>query len=111
MRRLLLTSALAALPLLGAAGPANDDIVSIRLLPQIRTLSGKNASQQYIVMAKTADGGERDVTEQTHFSLEYPETAAMKETGRVVATQDGETKVRASFGSHTSEATLRYVWK
>ena len=107
MRRLLLASAFAALPLLGATGSANDDIVSIRLVPETSTLSGKNASQQYIVMAKTADGGERDVTEQTHFSLEHPETVAIKETGRVVATQDGETKVRASFGSYASEATLR----
>ena len=107
MRRLLLTSAFAALPLFGAAGSASGDIVSIRLVPETRTLSGKNASQQYIVMAKTADGGERDVTEQTHFSLEHPETATITETGRVVAARDGETKVRASFGSHASEATLR----
>ena len=107
MRRLLLTSAFAALPLFGAAGSASGDIVSIRLVPETRTLSGKNASQQYIVMAKTADGGERDVTEQTHFSLEHPETATITETGRVVAARDGETKLRAAFESHASEAALR----
>ena len=106
MRRLLLVSVLAALPLLGAASNQND-IVSIRLTPEVRTLSGKNASQQYIVMAKTASGADRDVTEQAAFSLANPETAALQGTGRVVAAQDGETKVQASLGSHSAEATLR----
>ena len=107
MRRLLLTLAFALLPAAGAAGPGGEDIISIRLEPESRALSGKNASQQYIVIAKTAAGRERDVTDQAQFSLTNPDQAVFKELGRVVAVRDGETKIQASVGSHTAEAMLR----
>ena len=106
MKRLLLAVVLAALPLFGAASSNQDEIVSIRLAPEARTIAGKRASQQYLVMAKTASGGERDVTEQASFSLAHPEIAAVQGIGRVVAARDGATKVQASLGSHTAEATL-----
>ena len=107
MRRLLLTVALAVLPLASAAEPGGDNIVSIRLEPESRALSGKNASQQYIVIAKTAADREWDVTDQAQFSLTNPDLAVFKELGQVVTVRDGETKVQASVGSHTAEAILR----
>jgi hypothetical protein len=107
MRRLLLVSALAVLCSSGAAGSDTEKIVSIRLTPQSRTLSGKSASQQYIVMAKTADGRERDVTDQAKFSVANPETAAIDGTGRVITAQDGETKIQVTYGDFETEGELR----
>ena len=95
-----------ALSLYGAV-EGESEIVSIRLLPEARTLSGKAASQQFVVMAKTAGGKELDLTEQARFTLADPELAAFKETGRVIAVRDGETKVRAAVGTHEAEVSLR----
>ena len=112
MRRLLLTVALAVLPLASAAGPGGEDIVSIRLEPESRALSGKNASQQYIVIAKTAADREWDVTDQAQFSLTNPDLAVFKELGQGVTVRDGETKVQASVGSHAAEAiVIPGVWR
>ena len=99
MIRVLLVCALlfGALPLYGAV-EGESQIVSIRLVPEARTLSGKAASQQFVVMAKTAGGRELDLTEQARFTLSDPELAAFRETGRVIAVRDGETKVRAAVG-------------
>ena len=108
MIRVLLVCALlfGALPLYGAV-EGEPQIVSIRLVPEARTLSGKAASQQFVVMAKTAGGRELDLTEQARFTLSDPELAAFRETGRVIAVRDGETKVRAAVGAHEAEASLR----
>ena len=95
-----------ALPLYGAV-EGESEIVSIRLVPDARTLSGKAASQQFVVMAKTAGGRELDLTEQARFTLADPELAAFRETGRLIALRDGETKVRAAVGAHEAEASLR----
>lgn len=108
MNRVVLACAL----LLGTAflhGAETSDagVVSIRLVPQSRTLAGKAASQQFIVMAKTAKGGERDVTDQAEFSLADPGLGAFKEHGRLIAAKDGATQVRATVGSHETEATLQ----
>ena len=91
-----------------SAEPArHSDILSIRLVPDLPTLSGKNASQQFVVMASLTDGRERDVTDQAQFSVSATDVAATKGTGRVFALQDGQTKVTAAVGTHEAEAVLQ----
>ncbi len=85
----------------------HSDIVSIRLVPDSRTLWGKDSSQQFVVMARLADGGESDVTEQAQFSLLDAEVGAARSTGRVFAVGDGETKIRAVVGEHEARAIVR----
>jgi len=108
MNRVVLACALllGALSLHGAE-TTDADVVSIRLVPESRTLAGKTASQQFIVMAKTAKGKERDVTDQAKFTFADPKLGAFKEHGRVIAAMNGATKVRATVGSHETEASLQ----
>ena len=91
----------------GAEPAKHSDILSIRLVPDSPVLSGKNSSQQFVVMARPTDGPERDVTDQAQFSVLDMEVAAAKGTGRVFAVRDGRTKVRAAVGAHEAEATLQ----
>ena len=83
------------------------DIRSIHLVPESRTLSGKNASQQFVVMARLADGRERDVTDQARFSVLAAEVVKTDDAGRAFALQDGQTRVRAAVGTHEAEAILQ----
>ena len=93
---------------LGApAADSEPEIVSIRLVPRSRTLSGKNASQQFVVMGKLADGRHRDVTGQARFSLSNAEVGRIDHAGRMFAARDGETAVEALVGDHKDTATLR----
>ena len=90
-----------------AAGDSQSEIASIRLVPDARTLSGKNASQQFVVMGKVADGRERDVTGQTRFSLSNSDVGRIDNAGRLFSSADGETGVEAIVGTHKATATLR----
>ncbi len=93
---------------LGApAADSEPEVVSIRLVPRSRTLSGKNASQQFVVMGKLADGRERDVTGQARFSLSNADVGRIDHAGHMFAARDGETAVEALVGDHKDTATLR----
>ena len=96
---------------LGAARAATSGsqpgIVSIRLVPASRMLSGDNASQQFVVMGKLADGRERDVTGRARFALSNAEVGRIDNDGRMFAANDGETKVEAAVGERKATASLR----
>src|ERR1700738_1077925 len=87
---------------LWADAPAK--LISVRLMPQERTLSGKKASQQFLVLGKFADNRERDLTGQAHFALSNSAAARADESGRVFAVADGETVVTASVGALAARA-------
>lgn len=93
------------------AGPIWADVspklVSLRIAPQERTLRGKHASQQFLVIGKFADDRERDLTGQAHFALSNPGSARVDESGRLFAAADGETAVTASVGGLSARASLK----
>src|SRR6478672_13960425 len=90
------------------AGPilADSKIVSLRIMPQERTLRGKQASQQFLVIGKSSDNRERDVTSQVHFTLSNPASARIDESGRLFAAADGATALTASIGGLSARASL-----
>src|ERR1700736_2884198 len=82
-------------------------LVSVRIMPQERTLHGKKASQQFLVLGKFADNRERDLTAQAHFALSNSASARADESGRVFAVADGETVLTASVSGFAARASLK----
>src|SRR5262249_9738689 len=82
-------------------------LVSVRIIPQERTLHGKKASQQFLVIGKFADNRERDLTGQARFELSNPGSARADESGRVFALADGQTALTASVNGLSARASLK----
>ena len=78
---------LATLLLTNAASAAK--LVSLRTLPAQASLKGGRATQQFVAIAKYADGTERDVTAQAEWRLSNPALARFISTARVSPTGDG----------------------
>ncbi len=90
---------------LWADAPAK--LVSVRIMPTERTLHGKKASQQFLVLGKFADNRESDITGQAHFALSNSAPARADESGRVFAVADGETILTASVSGFAAKASLK----
>src|SRR5262252_868420 len=104
-RKALLMLWTAAAAQVWADAPAK--LVSLRIMPQERTLRGKHASQQFLVIGKFADNRERDLTSQARFALSNPASARADESGRLFATADGQTVLTASVGQLSARASLK----
>ena len=82
-------------------------MVELRLFPEERTLRGKGASQQFLLMGRLADGRHQDVTDRASFSLTDPAVARLEGRGHIVATADGNTEVKAVLGKLEVSSRLR----
>ena len=82
-------------------------LVSLRIMPEQRTLHGKKASQQFVVLGQYSDKRERDLTAQARFTLSNAASARADEAGRVFAVGDGESSLVASVGGLSVKAALK----
>jgi hypothetical protein len=121
---LLLTKATAAVPHTGGAklkaddehyatlkrwlegGAKNDPgsvpaVTSVELHPAEAVLDGPGATQQFTVLAKYADGTDRDVTSLAVFLSNNDNAAKIDPSGLVTAGSRGEAFVMARFATHT----------
>ncbi|MEX0669538.1 MAG: DUF1549 domain-containing protein [Pirellulales bacterium] len=121
---LLLTKATAAVPHTGGAklkpddpyyatlarwleaGAKNDPgptpaVVAVELSPREAVLDGPDATQQFTVLAKYADGTDRDVTALAVFLSNNDSAAKIGPSGLVTAGSRGEAFVMARFETHT----------
>jgi hypothetical protein len=89
-----------------AAGATTEPALSLRLEPAEAGLWGRNASQQFVLLARFPDGIERDVTSQARFSLTGSHVARLVGAGRVVGIADGKTTLAAAIGGKTATATI-----
>ena len=64
-------------------------VISLRTLPSQATLQGARATQQFLAIAKYADGTERDVTAEAEWRLSDPTLAKFISPARVAPTADG----------------------
>jgi hypothetical protein len=85
---------------------ATPKLVSLHLTPEQRTLRGKNATQQFLVTGRFADGRERDLTGDVRFTLSNT-AARIDASGRLVAVADGETILTASLSGLSARASLK----
>ncbi len=87
----------------GTAASPPVEVLSLRLLPGNPHLWGAEASQRFLLLARYADGLERDVTGQGRFSLSPRGVAEVDAGGRVVARSNGKVVLAASFANRTVE--------
>ena len=76
-------------------------VESVAIYPPQAVIEGEGTAQQFIAVAKYADGSTRDVTTLAAFSTNNGTSAAIDQLGRVVAGARGEAFVMARFDTHT----------
>lgn len=81
-------------------------VVSLRLIPNNPQIWGAEASQQFLLLARFADGLERDVTEQSHFDLSDPQVAKVDASGKVMARSNGRVVLTATFQDQTARSQV-----
>ena len=90
-----------------ANSPIRAQPVSLSVMPRDVTLWGRDASQQFLVLAQYADGLKRDVSSQTRFSISNPDNGQIEDTGRFVAQRSGRVALTARFRGLEAKATIR----
>ncbi len=95
-RAILLAALMGALSTLveASAGPK---LRSLRIVPHDPTIRGANASQHFLVLGAYSDGVERDLTDQSAFSLTNSKVAKVEPGGRIMALADGKAVLTARF--------------
>jgi hypothetical protein len=94
-----------------ASGAKNDPaptpaVIAVELHPSGAVLDGPGATQQFSVLAKYADGTDRDVTPLAVFLSSNDAAAQVDPSGRVTAGMRGEAFVMARFETHTVGADV-----
>ena len=82
-------------------------LVSLRVFPDSATLSGAQASQQFVVLGQYADGLERDVTSSARFSLSDSKKGEIDRSGKLVVRSSGELVLTAALGNRAAKAAIR----
>ncbi len=85
---------------------ASTTLLSIRVAPSEVRLQGADASQQFLVMGRFADGLERDVTSQAEFSGSRPGLIQFSGHSRVKPLSDGELVLTAKVAGRTAAASI-----
>src|SRR5207248_10211820 len=68
---------------------------------------GAQGSQHFMVLAKYADGLERDVTSATRFSLSQHAKGEIDTTGKFVARSAGEVVLTAKYGGRSAKSAIQ----
>lgn len=76
-------------------------VESVAIYPPQAVIEGEGNAQQFVAVAKYADGSTRDVTTLAAFSTNNATCASVDQLGRVVAGARGEAFVMARFDTHT----------
>jgi hypothetical protein len=79
----------------------------LRTVPAQALLRGARASQQFVAIAKYADGTERDVTAEVEWRLSKPALARFISPARVAPSADGELTLTAVLSGSEAKSTLR----
>ena len=94
--------------IVGAAdGVSPSQIVSLRIEPAQINLSGKAASQRVLVLARGADGIERDISAESHLRVSDNKIAALEDLTHVVAVADGQTSLTVEAGGKRAKASVQ----
>ena len=86
-------------------------VVGVEVYPPEAVLDGVGATQQLTVLAKYADGTDRDVTKIASFVSNNDVSAKITKTGLVTADKRGEAFVMARFDAFTVGAQVLVIPK
>jgi len=105
MKTIFVLSALTLL-LSATASAAETKIVSVEIVPAVARLQGSGASQQFLLVGKTSEGTEVDLTDQAKWALADGKLARL-DGSRAFPVADGETAVTASLDGHSAKAAIQ----
>src|SRR5215467_4107544 len=80
--------------------------VSIRMVPEKVTVWGAQGTQHFMVLAKYADGLERDVTAASRFTVSQPAKGEIDGTGKLVARSAGEVVLTAKYEGRSAKSAV-----
>jgi hypothetical protein len=86
---------------------AGENPVSLRIEPQDRTLRSAGASQQFTLMARYADGSERDVSDAAAWELSDSTLAELTAGRRLAARKNGLLSLTAKLAGKSAQSRLR----
>ncbi len=82
-------------------------VVSLRTMPADVVLKGARSTQQFVAIAKCADGTERDVTAEVEWSLSNPALAKFISSARVAPVADGTLTLTAILSGSQARSTVK----
>ena len=91
----------------GAASHGVAKLVSIRVAPESRTLTGAGAAQQFLVIGSFSDGTEQDVTGQAAWRLSNPALAKITPDALLIAAADGSLTITAKVQRCSGTASIK----
>ena len=95
-----------ALLVAASAATGAPRVVSLKIVPPNATLRGAGATQQFLAIAAYDDGTESDVTAQAQWRHSNSAVADLQGNARLVARDDGETRVSAMLGKVPAHTTV-----
>ena len=82
------------------------DLVSLRTVPEQASLKGASASQQFLAIARYADGSERDVTADVEWIASNPALVTFLSQGRVAPSLDGTLTLVANLSGKQAKSNV-----
>jgi hypothetical protein len=106
MRKAIFTLAV-AVTAVAVASSVPPRLISIRVEPQQRTLSGSGASQQLLVIGVFSDSTEQDVTDRAQWSPSDALLARIEDGPRLRALADGALTLTATVQGYSASTSFR----
>jgi len=91
----------------GRAEGKPSPVISLQVIPAQVILWGAKASQQFVVVAKSANGLESDMTSKAHFSLSDPSKGEINSSGKFLAKASGGVVLTAQVDGRSAKSTIR----
>ena len=88
-------------------GSSENQLSSLRLLPDKVQLRGKDAYQHFLLIGTLENGREKDFTDKAEFTLSNSMVASLSDQrGKIKALNNGKTTVLAVVGRHSAKALV-----
>ena len=91
----------------GSQEKVGPQLLSLQLIPPRVTLTGEEASQQFLVIGAFSGGRERDLSQEIRFRVSDPNVARVDASGHVVSVADGVARLTAEVGNRSTQAEIR----
>ncbi|MBM3801396.1 MAG: DUF1549 domain-containing protein [Acidimicrobiia bacterium] len=91
----------------GESEPAQKPLRSLRIVPSNAAIWGAPPIQHFVVIGRSADGLEQDVTSEVQFTLSDSALGQIDRSGKFVARGSGAVALTAKAGGQTAKTTIR----
>src|SRR4051794_28021879 len=81
-------------------------LLSVRIVPSKIDLWSASPSQTFLLLAKYADGLERDITSESRIRISDNAVARIGDVGEIACVGTGSTRLVGEFGGRSAEAAV-----